>query len=88
MNHEKRLDEMDVRALQRLTFEISGYDVLIREFMQAKEEFNLDKEKWEELVSKRDRLICLRGEMIARLCDEGFSGAYEMDFSTGVLKWG
>ena len=88
MKYEKHLDEMDVRALQRLTFEIDGYNVLIKEFMQSKEEFNLDKERWEEFISKRDKLIYIRGEILSKLCDNNFTGSYEVNFSTGMLKWG
>lgn len=88
MNHEKQLTDTENRALQRLTFEIQGYDVLIRSFALADQEIPLDKEKWEDLHSRRNRLIHLRGEILARLCGEGFTGRYEVDFSTGMLKWG
>lgn len=88
MSNEKQLTEIDTRILQRLTFEINGYEVLIRSFLCSDQEFTLDEEKWKDLHARRNKLIHLREEILLRLLDKDFTGNYEIDFSAGKIKWG
>ncbi|MEG1515176.1 MAG: hypothetical protein RSD95_09860 [Clostridia bacterium] len=86
--NSKHLEETDVRILQRVAFELYGYNTLIREFTVTDTQFNLDQDKWEDLLRRRDRLIDLQQELLTKLCGPGYSGRYSMDFSTGELCWG
>ena len=52
MRHKKKIDAKDCAVLERLSFEVNGYDVLIRTFAQSGLEWNLDKEKWTELLDR------------------------------------
>lgn len=88
MSGLKQLNETETRVLQRLAFEIGGYNALIREFTTADVEFQLDDAKWSDLHRRRNQLIALQQEMLSRLCGQGYTGMYEIDFATGELRWG
>ena len=88
MPGRKQLNETETRVLQRLAFEIGGYNALIRDFTTADVEFQLDNEKWADLHRRRNHLVALQQEMLSRLCGPGYTGTYEIDFATGELRWG
>lgn len=87
MKNYKKLSEQDTRMLQRMSFEINGYDVLIREFMQSDLAWNLEKDKWEELLNRRNRLLDILQALITKICDHDYTGTYEIDFTACEIRW-
>ncbi|MEG1516355.1 MAG: hypothetical protein RSD95_15820 [Clostridia bacterium] len=87
MAYVKKLSETDTQMLQRLSFEMNGYDVLIREFMQSGLPFNLDKDKWEDVLNRRNRLMEILQTIITEVCDHDYTGVYEVDFSACEIRW-
>ena len=87
MRHKKKIDAKDCAVLERLSFEVNGYDVLIRTFAQSSLEWNLDKEKWTELLDRRRRTASIIQEIVKRLCDHDYTGKYLVDFTQCQIEW-
>ena len=86
--YEKTISEQESFMLQRLTFEINGYEVLIREFATVDAEFEIDKDKWNDLIAKKAALGDVLRALILTICDHDYNGTYLVDFAAKTIKWG
>lgn len=86
--YEKTITEAESFILQRLTFEINGYEVLIREFATVDAEFEISKEKWNDLLENKAALGDVLRALVSNICDHDFNGSYNVDFSAKKIKWG
>lgn len=84
-----KVPEDILNYIQRLEYELSGYEVLIKEFTEnvpEEVELNLDEEKYNLIIKKYQQIDIERKLVYSSLVNESYTNL-TIDFISGELRY-